>query len=225
MKKITLLIVLPLLLTSFNLIGQISNTKSGLKVGVNYAQFTPDYKLQNIKLIDYRGKLGFYLGYFTNMELNGKLKIQPELLFSFQGSTVIIKDVTLTLPDGSIYSKSDYKSNINESTIVVPIILQYYLTNNFHIGIGPQFEYIIISKEKVINNPLNVLKVKSMYYYDYHKFNAAISFDSSYKLTDNLAINGRFCFGVIKRDSYLKTSALNIGVEYQLKKRGASHKK
>jgi hypothetical protein len=141
MRNTTLLFGFLTFLITLNINGQNSSTEFGIKAGANYAQYTPDFKVGGNDFVDYKRKLGFYAGGFINIEISNKIKVQPELIFAIQGTTVLIKDVEVS--DRFTTIVSDYKSNINESTISVPVIFQYLFNDKFYMEGGPQFGYII----------------------------------------------------------------------------------
>ena len=93
-----------------------------------------------------------------------KIKIQPELIFAIQGTSVLIKDVEVTSPNEFFTTITDYKSNINESTITVPVILQYLFNDKFYMEGGPQFGYIIDRNEKIKQETLKLNAMANLLY-------------------------------------------------------------
>jgi hypothetical protein len=82
MKKHILIILI--LLVSISVNAQNPKMKFGIKSGINLSKYTPEMYVGNSRLADYQGKVGFYIGGYTNIEISDKFKIQPELLFSNQ---------------------------------------------------------------------------------------------------------------------------------------------
>ncbi|MDC8001930.1 porin family protein [Aequorivita todarodis] len=191
---------------------QQSNLSLGFKGGVNYASYrTPD------AFIDvYKGKLGFFVGGFANIGITEKFKVQPELLFAMQGARFVLKDIEIRDGANNEPKVGDLKKNINEATILLPIMARYCITETFYVEAGPQFGFILSNKEKIITSPtddpnFNVPNTK-----DPDTFDAGLAFGAGYKLTENLGLNARYYFGLVKRDYGIYSSVLNIGLEYSL---------
>jgi len=91
----------------------------GFKGGLNYA----DFQIDNIRS---NQKSGFHFGAFTTLKL-GKIAIQPEVVFSQQGTNFNF--------DGK-----ELESNFNY--INVPILFKLYLIGGLNIQAGPQFGYL-----------------------------------------------------------------------------------
>ncbi|MCW5909819.1 MAG: PorT family protein [Cyclobacteriaceae bacterium] len=63
----------------------------GIKGGLNVARFNVKYQFEDGEDKDYTGKAGFHVGVFGNLKIK-KFTIQPELLFSQQGSYFKFQD-------------------------------------------------------------------------------------------------------------------------------------
>ncbi|WP_106794639.1 porin family protein [Aquimarina sp. Aq78] len=218
MEKRNLLLGLVLVLWVVSVKGQEVNSKFGLKGGANYAKYTPDVIIAGINVAEYRRKFGFYFGGFININIHEKIKIQPEILFAMQGSKFLAKGFEIRGGANEVPIASDFKVNINESTIIIPIIVQYSFTNDFYMEMGPQFGYIIDRKQKIKEDPfeqfqdINVLPFSS----EYDKFDLGLTVGTGYRLSNHFGINGRFFFSLIERDNSIKTSVFNLGIEYTL---------
>lgn len=118
MKKINLLVIIFLLGTTLA-IAQ-AQVALGIKAGVNLARI--DANVDNTENIT-----AFHGGAFALFKLT-KIGIQPELLFSQQGSS--IKDVIL----GSGDLKTSY--------MAIPVMVKLYLAGGFNLQAGPQFGFL-----------------------------------------------------------------------------------
>lgn len=205
MKKIILFVFFCSTLLSYS---QENKVNFGLKGGVNYAKFSADSPF-----IDFKRKIGFYAGGFTNIGINKKLKIQPEILYSSQGTKVVFEDIQVTDTNGEV-TVGDYKSNFNESTISLPISLQYYFIENFYLEGGPQFGFILNRKEKVLETPFEDIDANDSTQLYNDNFDFGAIFGIGHKVTKNISINGRFFLGLIKRDNVVKSSVFYLGVDY-----------
>ncbi len=219
MKRITLSILLCIFATSLSLKAQSSDIEFGLKAGANYSQFTPDLEVNGIKIANYKGKLGYYAGGFLNIGLSEKLQFQPELLLAMQGSRVIMEGVEMQGSFESTPMIFDFKSSINDLSLILPLEMRYFLTTKFFIEAGPQLGYIIDRKYKAEDNEFegNVpTDPNDPNNFDYDKFEFGLNLGTGYMLADNLIISARYFLGLNERDNNLKSSVINLGVEFKL---------
>ena len=219
MKKWNLLLGLVFVLIIVSANGQEVNSRFGLKGGVNYAKYTPDISVAGINVAEFRRKFGFYFGGFVNITLNEKVKIQPEILFGLQGGKILMEGFELRTGPNDLPITGGFRVNVSEYTIIVPITLQYFFTDDFYIEGGPQFGYIVNRKQKIKENIFeqiegfnNISPLPSKH----DKFDLGLTLGLGYKLSDNFGINGRYFFSLIERDDLIKTSVYNFGIEYML---------
>jgi len=102
----------------------------GIKAGVNFAN-------QDISgsgfAIDTKSQVGFHAGVFFNFMFSDKLGLQPEALFSMQGSKFD-------------FSGFDGKQTLNYITI--PVLLRYNVAEIFSLHAGPQFGLLMSAEEE-----------------------------------------------------------------------------
>lgn len=111
MKKIILLVVI----VAINCISFGQRIDIGIKGGVNFSKLEiPDIKTSN--------KTGYHFGAYSLFKF-GKLGLQPEIIFSQQGSKVDL-------------------GNWDTKYINIPVILKIYLAGGFNIHAGPQFGFL-----------------------------------------------------------------------------------
>ncbi len=101
----------------------------GIKAGPNFASINAEESAG----ANYKNRTGFHGGAFALFKLT-KIGIQPELLFSQQGSTVEVNG-------------TDLEANFNY--INIPILLKLYLAAGFNLQAGPQIGFV--SKAEVEN--------------------------------------------------------------------------
>ncbi|WKW47138.1 porin family protein [Myroides sp. JBRI-B21084] len=131
MKKITLSL-LGLLAFSTSAIAQ--EVKFGPKAGVNFANLNGD--VENTKML-----IGFHIGGFAEIKFNDKFAIQPEILYSAQGSKTEYSETMM----GVTYSaEADAKLNY----INVPIMAKYFITDNFAVEAGPYVGFLASANSK-----------------------------------------------------------------------------
>ena len=124
-KHILLLTVFSIF--SFNAFAQRSAI--GLKSGVNFADITDNKNSTDIRL-------AYHFGGFAKIYVNNKLAVQPEFLYSLQGSK---------LQANSFLGGSE-ENNLNLHYITVPLMLKYYPIEGFNLQFGPQFAYLVDAK-------------------------------------------------------------------------------
>jgi len=112
MKSLILFSVIALL--SVVASGQVK-ISIGIKGGLNFSKLDVTGDTTS-------NKTGFHGGAFASFKF-GKIGIQPEVIFSQQGSEINLKDW-----------KSSY--------INIPIIIKYYLAAGLNLQVGPQFGFL-----------------------------------------------------------------------------------
>jgi Outer membrane protein beta-barrel domain len=182
MKKISIIF---LLLTSVHFTNaQIS---FGAKAGVNFA----DFGGENANGLS--GKIGFNIGGLANISLTEKLKVQPEILYSAEGT------------------KSS-AAKFNPNLINIPVLLQYSLYKGLYAETGPQFGIITSFKVKP-NDSGSSIDVKDSY--KSSNFSWGIGF--GYQTNNGLGMNARYNLGlasIAKGSGDLKMNNITLGVFY-----------
>ena len=130
----------------------------GVKGGVNFSNLRGSNEL--IDFLDDAGlghkiRVGYHFGGYVKIELSERFFLQPELLFSLQGSTQKINDVSLQDELGNVISNTiDVRINNNLSYLNVPIMAKYYLNDEISVEAGPQIGYMLSGKfhNKIIDD-------------------------------------------------------------------------
>ncbi len=213
-----IIIIIALSFLTANLFGQNTTTEYGLKAGINYSKYTPNLEFNGIEVVDFNGKFGFFVGGFVNFGFSDILKLQPELLFALQGTNTS-QEIELRFSPDQEPVVGELKSRVTESTISVPIMLQIYPTEKFYIEIGPQFGYIVSRKEKVTDDPFTELGSPFGVSEDCpncDKFDLGASLGVGYNFINQIGINARYYAGLIERNNTIKSSVINLSVNYKL---------
>ncbi|MDR4953338.1 porin family protein [Chryseobacterium sp. ES2] len=173
--------------------------KFGVKAGGN---------LSSISGSDTKSKLGFYAGAFVNIPISEVFSIQPEVVYSQQGTKA--KDKYLL---GAIPVK-DIKQILNY--INVPVMIQYNATPKFYLEAGPEFGFLINAKAKeyFLGESLS-WDNKSLL----STFNFGLGIGLGYKFIPSLGVNVRYIAGltkIVKDDAEepSKNTNLQLGVNY-----------
>jgi hypothetical protein len=186
MKKVSTIF---LLLTSVYVAN--AQVSLGVKAGVNLADFGGK---------DANGlssKTGFNVGGIVNISVNEKIKVQPEILFSAEGT------------------KSS-AAKFNPNLINIPVMLQYNFYKGLYAETGPQFGIITSFKVKP-NGSSSSINVKD----SYKSSNFSWGVGVGYKLESNIGINARYNLGltsIAKGSADLKINNFAIGVFYLFQK-------
>ena len=191
MKKVFLLFVI-IFCFQFGLAQKIT---FGVKGGANLASFTENFDSP----FDYKYKLGFQLGGFARIELVDRLFLQPELLYSLQGTKYEISLVSIILPQiprgADEFFNNGGTVSQNESNIILPVMLKYYLADKFNVEFGPQVDYhfqtksdqIVLANEGIINNTDDTTNESD--------FNFGVNLGLGYDFNENMGLGVRYNYG------------------------------
>lgn len=160
------------------MIGSLTYAQSfGIKAGVNVATMSKKgYKETN-------ARVGFNAGVFANLPLGSSFSIQPEVLYSQQGSKT--KDV-IAGKEFSDVLKLDYVS--------IPVMFQYKIVPQFYLEAGPEFNFLASAKnETKLGGHTGELELDSKYF---NKFNFGLGLGAGFDITSNLGVNARYVFGL-----------------------------
>lgn len=105
-----------------------SKIRYGLKVGINFSNIS-----EKETGFDYRNRTGFHIGGLVQIPLSKKFFLQPELMYSTQGSNAEIPEEETRLK-----MKMDY--------LTIPIMVKYNVFKRFNIEAGPQIGFLLSSK-------------------------------------------------------------------------------
>ncbi|MET0945252.1 MAG: porin family protein [Flavobacterium sp.] len=99
--------------------------KFGVKAGVNFANLGGD--------ADGSSLTGFHVGGLAEIKLSDKFAIQPEILYSAQGSD---------------FSEDGFDDELKISYLNVPVMAKYYVIDKLSIEAGPQVGFLLSAKEE-----------------------------------------------------------------------------
>lgn len=211
-------LIIGLIVVTTNIFAQNTTTEYGIKAGLNYSKYTPNFEIRGIEVLDYNGKIGFYAGGYMNFGFSSIAKLQPELLFALQGTNTS-SEIEFRPSGNEVSVVGEFKTSITESTISIPVMLQLYPSEKLYFELGPQIGYIIARKEKVINDPFAEFGSpfgvsEDCSSCDKLDFGGALGI--GYVLSEKMNINIRYFTSLIKRDNNIRSSVLNFGLEYKL---------
>ncbi|WP_306353874.1 porin family protein [Flavobacterium sp. '19STA2R22 D10 B1'] len=183
MKKLFLLAVLVIAgTTSMN----AQFLKAGIKAGANFANYSG-----GLDGIDYKNRTDFHVGAVAELKISENFSIQPELLYTAQGTK--IKTAIKDFEDKTAY-------------ISVPVLAKYYiLSNRLSVEVGPQFAFLVSNKDKV-----NLSDQKS--------FDFSLAGGIGLNITENLRAHARYTIGLteVSKDADVKNAVFQVGLGYML---------
>jgi len=127
LKKNVVLVVIALLFGSISAAQETSFIKTGLKAGLNYANYTGTD-------VDTDALTNYHAGLLIELKIFKNFSLQPELLYSTQGAE-------LNGFEQQIKNELGY--------ISIPVLAKFYLTDNLSMEIGPQASFLLSERNEV----------------------------------------------------------------------------
>ena len=160
MKKIAIIIVITILgLTNT----YAQKVEFGAKAGLNLAFITGD------DTEGFKPNTDFHFGVMAEWQISDKFALQPEIVYSGQGSDINIES----------------EGRISLNYLNVPIMGKYYVIKGLSIEAGPQIGFLLSTKGGSVN------------YKDFLKTtDYGVNFGVGYKLNNGLNFTARYNLGV-----------------------------
>jgi hypothetical protein len=171
----------------------------GVKAGLNLANTRVSPKDPDAS---YSFKPDLHAGLLASIPLMDNLYLQPEAMYSGEGSKVKFSDGTGTSGTGTI----------GLELIRVPILIQYRLPVGFFAEIGPQVGFLLGAKDKEDGTSVSIKSNLKTF-----DFSGVIGV--GYLSSMNIGVDARFCYGFLNLDktgmgNKAETEAIQIGVFY-----------
>lgn len=173
----------------------------GIKAGVNIAnqKITGDFEL------DTKAKIGFHGGVFVVWMFTEKVGLQPEILFSAQGS----KD-----------KDDNYDYSIITNYVSIPVLVRYNINEMFSVHAGPQIGILMTAKEEFDGDSDDIKD-------DFKSTDIGLALGGEADFTEKIGVGARYIFGltnVLKAgesfdDTELKNGVFQIYVKFRIIKR------
>jgi hypothetical protein len=172
MKKISIVILLMIAGTAAFAQFQVA---VGIKGGPNFANINTDASAGQ----NYKNRTGFHAGAFTLFKFT-KVGIQPEILFSQQGSTLQI-------------NSQDFEQNY--SYINIPVMLKLYTIAGINLQVGPQFGFVSKAEvESLVNNVKTTTDIKDQV----KGSDLSLALGAGWDLPFGLTLDARYNLGLSK---------------------------
>jgi hypothetical protein len=171
----------------------------GVKAGLNLANI----RVKDDPTSSYSFKPDFHVGVLASVPLMDNLYLQPEVMYSGEGSKAKFDDGNGDSGTGTL----------GLGFIRVPILVQYRLPMGFFAEIGPELGFLLRLKAKETENGVTTTSTDKSYYKSID-FGAAIGI--GYLSSMNIGVDARFNYGLlnIAKSGNLKTETIQIGVFY-----------
>lgn len=147
-------------------------TKFGVKAGLNIAN--QKFEAQGSSITG-NSIVGIQIGGFAEIEVADKFAIQPELLFSTEGSKLKAEGQEVLF---------------NLSYINVPVMAKFYPAEKFSIQAGPQLGLLVSAKGKLDGGSKEDIKE------GYKSINFGLNFGAGYEFTENCLLDLRYNLGL-----------------------------
>jgi len=136
----------------------------------------------------------FHGGGFAEYKINGKFKVQHEILYAEEG-VKLYNDYY----EGNRFVSTTERLKLKY--INLPVILKYYVIKNLSIDAGPQIGIFLdanssYTSRSVLNGNVNTTKGTNLSNGDFRRFNGGLIGGVSYNLTEHFIIQGRIYQGL-----------------------------
>ena len=172
MKKVLLLIAV----VAAGFTANAQEVKFGAKAGLNIASISGDTD----DLGNTSARTSFHVGAVAEITISDKFAIQPELVYSTQGTKLELREA-----DGTM--KLDYLN--------VPVIAKFYVAEGLSLEAGPQIGFLMSAKLKAEyggeteeTDIKDELEIKSVDF--------GLNFGAGYKLDNGLNFSARYNLGL-----------------------------
>jgi opacity protein-like surface antigen len=183
-----------------------NETKFGAKTSLNLANIVGE------DAGDANVFVGFSVGLFAEFGLTDKLSIQPEILYSTQGS----KSEGPFYYEGSVYN---VKATLKTNYINVPVMFKYQVANKFTLEAGPYVGFLVSAKVKAEISGLgsDTQDAKELF----KSTDFGLGLGMNYDFTDVIFANLRYSAGLVQigdadgGGNDIKNSNLQFGLGFR----------
>ncbi len=202
MKKIKLLLVAISAIVGMQSAYSQASVAIGIKGGLNFAKLDVSQSVGET----YKSRTGYHAGAFVLFKF-GKIGLQPELLFSKQGTK---------------YTFNTQDTDANFDYINIPVILKLYTVAGINLQLGPQIGFLSSAQAKsTIAGVTTTTDVKSFY----KNNDISLAMGLGWDLPFGLTIDARYNLGLNKvndgsNNQDTKNQVIQISAGYKLFKLG-----
>ncbi|PSG88574.1 porin family protein [Aurantibacter aestuarii] len=131
MKKLLLSAAVALMAITAN--AQDSGMTFGAKAGLNVATIGGDVE-------DASSRISFHVGGYAEFMVSDKFSVQPELVYSSQGTQEEYKE---SFESNGVVFDGEYEDKLKLDYINLPVMAKFYVTEGFSLEAGPQVGFLI----------------------------------------------------------------------------------
>ena len=163
--------------------------KFGAKAALNLSNVTGDVE-------DNSMKVGFQIGGLVEIKISDKFAVQPELVYSAQG----------TKYDG------DGNPKLNLDYLNIPVMAKFYVAEGFSLEAGPQVGFLMSAKVKTDAGDAD--------FKDFvNSTDFGVNFGAGYDVTENINLGVRYSLGLSninkEGDDSIKNSNIALAFAYK----------
>ena len=194
MKTKNLLLSGAFLLAAFTT-ATAQETSWGIKAGANYSTLSGSGEIGT----DYM--LGYHAGLVAEFQLSPKFALQPELLYSLEGT----KSSFSMEMDDFFYSS---EQKITLGYLNLPVMGKFYVTDGFSLQAGPQLSYLLSGKNEYtisssFSEDFDVNESgKEDIKKDLKKLSFGLNFGLGYEFKNDLFLQARYHVGLSDISNY-----------------------
>lgn len=146
--------------------------------------------------MDVEFKSGLHIGGLVEIPVKKNFAVQPELIYSVQGSK---------------YSYG-YHGNTRLDYINIKVLAKFYVNKNFSIEVGPQLGFNVKANETHHRSSYSIRE-------DVNTVDFALAAGVTYRLNNGLFFSGRYNLGLTNiakySDDYITNCVLQLSVGYR----------
>lgn len=154
---------------------QAQEVRLGAKGGVNFANIGGD----DINGVDFKSRTGFHIGALVEIPVSERFWVQPEVLYTAQGSKATILNASET--------------KLNLDYIQVPVMAKYYVVEGLALEAGPQIAFLVKAEGETSIGDTNVTSKLDKDNFSSIDFSMGVG--ASYRLDMGLFFGARYNFG------------------------------
>jgi hypothetical protein len=148
-------------------------------------------------------KFGFHGGVFVTFMFTDKLGLQPELLYSTQGSE---------------YDESTFDGTLKMDYLNIPVLLRYNINEMISIHVGPQFGILVKAEEEIDGDAEDIKD-------DFKGSDISGAFGVEIDLPAKLGFGARYVIGLSNvladdgsfGDAELKNGVIQVYLKFRIK--------
>lgn len=190
MKKISL--VAFFLMAAFAMQAQVPGI--GLKGGLNLASWS-----NNGSSVNYQNRVGFNAGLFANFNVSPNFAVQPEVVYSSQGTK---------------YNPGNQEHNLQMNYINIPVMLQAKVGGGLYAQAGPQVGFLMDVKDKVQDIETGFFSKE-----DFKSTDVSLGFGLGYAGVSPIGFDARYNLGLTNINeggsNKIKNNVLQVGLTYK----------